>query len=136
GTVGLVDETGTLKKGTKTPGVQRQWCGERGKKENCIVTVHLGVARGRYKTLIDAELFLPQSWDQDRDRCREAGIPDDKVYRPKGEIACRQVLRARALGIDLDWLTLTSTTAASPAFCATWTSRGCPTSARCPRRSP
>ena len=47
GTVGVVDETATAKKGTKTPGVQRQWCGERGKTENCVVTVHLGVARGR-----------------------------------------------------------------------------------------
>src|SRR5437867_3528255 len=46
GTIGLVDETGTKKKGTKTPGVQRQYCGELGKKENWIVTVHLGVARG------------------------------------------------------------------------------------------
>jgi hypothetical protein len=73
GTVGLIDETATRKKGTKTPGVQRQHCGELGKLENCIVTVHLGVARGRYKTLCDADLFLPQSWDADRDRCREAG---------------------------------------------------------------
>src|SRR6516162_10144392 len=57
GTVGVVDETGTVKKGTKTPGVQRQWCGEVGKKENCVVTVHLAVARGRFKTLVDADLF-------------------------------------------------------------------------------
>src|SRR5262249_37106910 len=83
GTVGLGDETGTRKQGTKTPGVQRQWCGELGKTENCIVTVHLGVARGRYKTLLDADLFLPQSWDQDRDRCKQAGIPDSLRYRPK-----------------------------------------------------
>src|SRR5262245_14720769 len=76
GTVGIVDETGAKKKGTKTPGVQRQHCGELGKVENCIVTVHLAVARGRYKTLVDGALFLPQSWDQDRDRCRAAGIPD------------------------------------------------------------
>src|SRR5947209_13277178 len=87
GTVGLIDETATRKKGTKTPGVQRQHCGELGKVENCIVTVHLGVARGRYKTLLDADLFLPQSWDQDRGRCREAGIPDDLRYRPKWQIA-------------------------------------------------
>jgi len=46
GTVGLIDETSTVKKGTKTPGVQRQWCGERGKKENCIVTVHLACRCG------------------------------------------------------------------------------------------
>src|SRR5712691_5796745 len=83
GTIGLVDETGTKKKGTKTPGVQRQYCGELGKKENCIVTVHLGVTRGCYKTLLDADLYLPQSWDDDRDRCTEAGIPADIVYHPK-----------------------------------------------------
>src|SRR5262245_35823383 len=56
GTLGIVDETGTVKKGTTTPGVQRQYCGEVGKQENCIVTVHLGVARSRYKTLVDADL--------------------------------------------------------------------------------
>src|SRR5262245_53386989 len=57
GTVGHIDETGQVKKGTKTPGVQRQYCGEVGKLENCLVTVHLGVVRGGYKTLIDADLF-------------------------------------------------------------------------------
>jgi SRSO17 transposase len=61
GRIGLIDETGVAKKGTKTPGVQRQWCGERGKTDNCVVTVHLGVAKGRYKTLLDADLYLPQS---------------------------------------------------------------------------
>jgi SRSO17 transposase len=105
GTVGLIDETGQVKKGTKTPGVQRQWCGEAGKTENCIVTVHLGVARGRYKALLDADLYLPKSWDADRDRCKEAGIPDDVVYRPKWQIALAQLDRAHANGLGLDWLT-------------------------------
>src|SRR5258708_22258095 len=54
GRVGLLDETGQVKKGTKTPGVQRQWCGEGGKVENCIVTLHLGVVWGRHKTRADA----------------------------------------------------------------------------------
>jgi SRSO17 transposase len=116
GTVGVVDETGTVKKGTKTPGVQRQWCGERGKTENCVVTVHLAVARGRYKTLVDAALFLPQSWDRDRDRCRAAGIPDDVVYRPKWQLALRQLLRARANGIALDWLTFDEGYGDKPGF--------------------
>lgn len=116
GTVGIVDETGTVKKGTKTPGVQRQWCGEVGKKENCIVTVHLAVAKGSYKTLIDSDLFLSQSWDQDRDRCRQAGIPDTVVYRPKWQIALRQVLRAQALGIGLDWLTFDENYGSKPEF--------------------
>src|SRR2546423_8206045 len=65
GTLGIIDESGHLKKGDRTPGVQRQYCGEVGKKDNCIVTVHLAVARGCFKTLLDAELFLPQSLDED-----------------------------------------------------------------------
>jgi SRSO17 transposase len=62
GHVGLIDETSALKSGTKTPGVQRQYLGCVGKLDNGIVTVHLGVRKGRYKTLIDAELFLPEDW--------------------------------------------------------------------------
>jgi SRSO17 transposase len=105
GTVGVIDESGHAKKGDKTPGVQRQHCGELGKQENCIVTVHLAVARQRYKTLVDADLFLPQSWDADRPRCREAGIPDDLHHRPKWRIALEQLDRARADGLHFDWLT-------------------------------
>jgi SRSO17 transposase len=116
GTVGIVDETGTKKKGKKTPGVQRQHCGELGKVENCIVTVHLAVAKGRYKTLVDGDLFLPQSWHADRVRCQEAGIPDEVVYRPKWRIALRQVLRARALGIYLDWMTFDEGYGSKPGF--------------------
>ena len=70
GTVGLIDETSAAKKGTKTPGVQRQHLGCLGKIDNGIVTVHLGVCRGLYKTLIDADLFLPKKWSKDRPRCR------------------------------------------------------------------
>jgi SRSO17 transposase len=116
GTLGIIDETGTVKKGTNTPGVQRQWCGEVGKQENCVVTVHLAVARGRYKTLVDADLFLPRSWDQDRDRCEKAGIPDGIVYRPKWQIALGQIDRARASGIALDWLTFDEGYGSKPGF--------------------
>jgi SRSO17 transposase len=116
GTVGVIDETATAKKGTKTPGVQRQWCGERGKTENCVVTVHLAVARGRYKTLIDADLFLPQSWDQDRPRCQAAGIPDEVRYRPKWRIALRQVCDALLAGIAPDWLTFDEGYGDKPGF--------------------
>ena len=63
GTVGLIDETGTKKKGTKAPGVQRQHCGAVGKLGNGIATVHTGVARGRYKTLCDADPYLPPPGD-------------------------------------------------------------------------
>lgn len=105
GSVGLHDETGTVKSGRCTPGVQRQYCGEVGKLENCIVTVHTGVVRGRYKTLFDADLFLPQAWDQDRERCKKAGIPDEVVYRPKWQIALAQFDRAVANGIRFAWFT-------------------------------
>ena len=124
GTLGLIDETGTVKKGTKTPGVQRQWCGEVGKKENCLVTVHLGVVRGPYKTLLDADLFLPESWDQDRPRCREAGIPDALHYRPKWEIALAQLERAQAQGVRLDWLAFDEYYGSKPEFLRGLEARG------------
>src|SRR5207247_6669240 len=81
GTIGVIDETSVAKKGSKTPGVRRQYCGASGKIENCIVTVHLALVRGLFKTLIDAALFLPKAWSGDRVRCREAKIPEDLVYR-------------------------------------------------------
>jgi SRSO17 transposase len=105
GRIGIVDETGHVKKGDETPGVQRQWCGAVGKKENCIVTVHLAVVQGEYKTLLDGDLFLPESWDADRKRCREAGIPDELHYRPKWEIALEQQGRLAGNGLTFDWLT-------------------------------
>ena len=104
GTIGLLDETSAVKKGNKTPGVQRQYCGSVGKVENCIVTVHLGVSGGRFKTLIDADLFVPEKWDADRERCRKAGIPDALHHRPKWEIGLEQLVRARGNGLRLDWL--------------------------------
>ena len=116
GTVGIADETGTVKKGRATPGVQRQHCGEVGKVDNCIVTVHVGVSRGRYQTLIDADLFLPRSWDADRERCRQAQIPDDVVYRPKWQIALEQIDRALGNGIGFDWFTFDEGYGDKPGF--------------------
>jgi SRSO17 transposase len=60
--VGLIDETSFRKKGKQTPGVQRQYCGNIGKQDNCIVTVHLGYAVDDFHCLLDGELFLPKSW--------------------------------------------------------------------------
>jgi SRSO17 transposase len=76
-----------------------------GKTQNGIVTVHLAVARGKFKALLDGELYLPESWDGDRDRCRTADIPDELTYHPKWQIALEQVQRARANGVGLDWVT-------------------------------
>jgi SRSO17 transposase len=105
GTIGVIDETSCLKKGTKTPGVQRQYLGCVGKIDNGIVTVHVGVAYGRFQALLDADLYLPESWDNDRKRCSEAGIPDGVRYLPKWRIALSQILRLHHNGVRFDWLT-------------------------------
>jgi len=105
GTIGVIDETSCQKWGDQTPGVQRQYLGCVGKVDNGIVTVHVGLAKGRFQTLLDADLYLPASWDQDRERCRAAGIPDDVVYRPKWRIALDQVVRLNDNGVSFDWLT-------------------------------
>src|SRR5579864_3515234 len=97
GAIGLIDETSVVKKGQETPGVQRQYLGTIGKVENGIVTVHLGYCHGEFKTLLDSDLFLPQSWSDDRPRCRAAGIPENLVYRPKTKIAVEQVRHALAM---------------------------------------
>jgi SRSO17 transposase len=105
GTVGVFDETSAVKKGDQTPGVQRQYLGCAGKVENGIVTVHVAVAKGRFKALLDADLYLPAGWDADRPRCRAAGIPDAVRYRPKWQIALEQLARLEGHGITFDWLT-------------------------------
>src|SRR5215207_5367104 len=105
GTVGVFDETSAKKQGDQTPGVQRQYLGCKGKVDNGIVTVHVGVARGRFQALLDAELYLPRSWDQDRGRGREAGIPDEVRYQSKWRIALDQLLRLHANGVRFDWRT-------------------------------
>lgn len=104
--VGIIDETSYAKKGTKTPGVKRQYCGSTGKKDNCTVTVHLAYAAPKgLRVLLDGELFLPEDWAADRNRCREAGIPEDMVHRPKWQIALDLRDRAVANGVTLPWMT-------------------------------
>jgi SRSO17 transposase len=104
GTVGVVDETSCRKWGEHTPGVQRQYLGCVGKIDSGIVTVHVGVARGRFQALLDAELYLPKGWAADRDRCRAAGIPDDVRYQPKWRLAVDQWIRLSGSGVSFDWL--------------------------------
>jgi SRSO17 transposase len=121
--IGIVDETSDVKKGDKTPGVQKQWSGRLGKTENCIVTVHLGFARGDFHCLLDGELYLPESWDANRDRCREAGIPDSLVYRPKWQIALELHDRAVANGLRFEWLTFDEGYGSKPEFLRELSSR-------------
>lgn len=121
--IAVIDETSDVKKGDKTPGVQRQWCGAVGKTENCIVTVHLSYARDGFHCLLDGELFLPESWSDDRDRCREAGIPDDMVYRPKWQIALELYDRAKLNGLHFEWATFDEGYGGKPEFLRELTAR-------------
>jgi SRSO17 transposase len=118
GTVGVIDETSVRKQGTQTPGVSRQYLGCLGKVDNGIVSVHLGVCRGTFQSLLDFDLFLPEHWSQDRPRCRAAGIPDAVVYRPKWQIALEQLGRARQQGLHFDWLTFDEEYGKRPGFVA------------------
>lgn len=102
--IGTFDETGHSKKGDKTPGVQRQWCGNTGKTDNCVVTVHLNYSAGNFHCLLDGELFLPESWSQDPERCKAAGIPEQMTHRPKWQIALELWQRAVANGVRFEWI--------------------------------
>jgi SRSO17 transposase len=114
--IGLIDETSCPKKGNKTPGVQRQWCGATGKQDNCVTTVHLGYAVDDFHCLLDSELFLPESWSEDRPRCRAAHIPDEITYRPKWQIALTLYDRARANGVSFRYLTFDEGYGGKPEF--------------------
>jgi SRSO17 transposase len=80
------------------------------------VTVHLAVAHGKFKSLLDSELFLPESWDQDRERCREAEIPDDVRYRPKWRIGLELTAKAQINGWKFDWVTFDEGYGSKPGF--------------------
>jgi len=104
--IAVIDETSFAKKGDKTAGVQRQYCGSTGKKDNCVITVHLGYVAGDFHALVDSDLYLPEeTWDADRDRCREAGIPDEVRYRPKWQIALDLLERTMANRVAFKFLT-------------------------------
>jgi len=115
--IGIVDETSYHKQGRKTACVQRQWCGSRGKVDNCVVSVQLGYVAGDFHTLLDGDLFLPEkTWDSDLARRREAGIPDEVVYRPKWVIAQELIERALANGVRFSWLTFDEGYGGKPPF--------------------
>jgi SRSO17 transposase len=119
GVVGMIDETSAVKKGDKTPGVQRQHCGASGKLDNCIVTVHLAVSCDKFRTLLDSDLYLPEStWHEDRTRCKAAHIPDTVLYRAKWQIGIEQVKGAMANGVRFDWMTFDEDYGGKPQFLA------------------
>ena len=101
----VVDETGFLKKGSKSVGVQRQHSGTAGRVENSQVGVFLAYAGARGRTLLDRELYLPQVWAEDRERRREAGVPEYVEFRTKPQLAQLMLERAVESGIPFGWVT-------------------------------
>ena len=107
--IGVLDGSGHVKQGNETPGVQRQWCGETGKRDNCVNGQHLlytdNDPHNSFSCVVASDLYLPQSWDEDRERCRKAGITDEIIYRAKWKIAIEQIERVMAEGLRFDYVT-------------------------------
>jgi SRSO17 transposase len=101
----VADETGFLKKGTKSAGVQRQYSGTAGRIENCQLGVFLSYVSSRGRALIDRELYLPESWCADRARCDQAGIGEQVQFATKPELARRMLVRLVAAGWRPAWFT-------------------------------
>ena len=101
----VVDETGFLKKGNKSVGVQRQYSGTAGRIENCQIGVFLTYASAQGRTLLDRELYLPRVWADDLERRREAGVPEQVAFRTKPQLARRMLERALESGVPFGWVT-------------------------------
>jgi SRSO17 transposase len=101
----IADDTGFVKKGRRSAGVQRQYTGTSGKIDNCQLGVFLAYATGRGHALIDRELYLPAAWTGDPDRCAAAGIPEETEFATKPELAVRMLERVEAAGRLRGWFT-------------------------------
>jgi SRSO17 transposase len=112
----VVDETGFLKKGTTSVGVQRQYSGTAGKVDNCQLGVFLAYASRQGRAFIDRELYLPKAWTEDRARCRAARVPEQVGFRTKPQLA--QVMLGRALdaGMPASWVTADEVYGQDPAL--------------------
>ncbi len=104
----VIDETGFLKKGTKSVGVKRQYCGTAGKRENCQVGVFLAYASPTGRTFLDRELYLPEEWAQDAERREEAGVPASVTFATKPQIARQMLKRTLDAGVPAGWVTADS----------------------------
>ena len=101
----VVDETGFLKKGNKSVGVQRQYSGTAGRIENCQIGVFLAYATARGRTLLDRELCVPQVWADDQECREEGGVPEKVAFCTKPQLARRMLERAMESGVPFGWLT-------------------------------
>jgi len=100
----IIDETGFLKKGTRSAGVARQYSGTVGRVENCQIGVFLAYASGKGHALIDRELYLPKEWTDDRERCTAAAVPEAVEFATKPRLAQRMIERALTAGVPVSWV--------------------------------
>ncbi|WP_030443139.1 IS701 family transposase [Actinoplanes subtropicus] len=100
----VIDETGDLKKGRHTVGVQRQYSGTAGKIENCQLAVHLIYATETTHAMLDAALYLPKSWCDDPARRAEAGVPEQVRFATKPQLASRMIEAAVTAGLPCRWV--------------------------------
>ena len=105
GAVLVLDETGFIKKGVKSAGVQRQYSGTAGRIENCPIGVFLAYAGVKGHTLIDRALYLPESWAGDPRRREEAGVPDEVTFATKPKLGRAMLERAFRAGVPCSWVT-------------------------------
>jgi len=101
----VVDETGFLKKGAKSAGVQRQYSGTAGRIENCQVGVFLTYASPKGRALVDRELYLPKEWAADIDRRAEAHVPEQVGFATKPRLAQQMLARALDAHVPAGWVT-------------------------------
>jgi SRSO17 transposase len=104
----VIDETGFLKKGTKSVGVAPQYSGTAGKIGNCQIGVFVAYAAGSGQVLVDRELYLPREWTDDRERCEDAGVPEEVEFATKLVLARRMLERMLAHGLPFAWVTADS----------------------------
>jgi len=104
--VWVLDDTGFAKQGKKSVSVARQYSGTLGKVGNCQVGVFLAYVSAHGHALVDKALYLPREWTNDRQRCREAGVPEDIGYQTKAELGLGLLRRARQAGhLTTEWVT-------------------------------
>ena len=97
--IGVVDESGVAKSGDDTAGVDRQWCGNLGKVDNCVVAVHLVYATPGFHCLLGSQVYLPKDWANDPLRRKKNYIPDEVCFRTKPQIALEEIDRALGNGV-------------------------------------
>jgi SRSO17 transposase len=110
----VADETGFLKKGTTSVGVQRQYSGTAGKVDNCQLGVFLAYASPKGRAMIDRELYLPESWTEDPERCKAARVPEQIGFRTKPQLAQLMLARALDTGVPAAWVTADEVYGGSP----------------------